>query len=534
MVELYYMLPVTKQTEQLLDAVKSVVNSQEVEGSEAIDVSKTVSFFAIAYEKFRNVIEFKDEHIIRRNAINRILSRRLAFNPELADEGLSLAKEIAWAGYYRRDKIPEQSIDRLQRTLDWYLKLRNILVKGEPRPKVIFYSQFIKDLLVCQIEEIFSEKESKINSIFLFYFYQILNPLVEIEGKTQDEKNLLFYLYLEQVFLKSDTVYLRFHLFKLIFEDLLKIKQTELKDNKVQFKKALSFIDKQIQTPIHRKIIKYLRNLRPAYLVFKEAIMQNINNLDNLFAEEKKLKSQIEEVCADKYQATKEKLSRAGIRSIIYIFLTKIIFVLLAEYPLMKQLGEEVDYVSLAINSLFPPFLMFLFVIFNVVPDESNTERIWLRIKRILTEEQGEKIFFKTKKIKDRNFLFNVVFWSFYFTTFAVTFLLINSFLDLLNFHLTSKIIFFFFASAVSFFGYRISQTAKEYVVKEKEGIFTPVIDFFLMPLVSVGKWLSSEISKINVLLFVFDFLIEAPFKVLFEVIEEWISFIRKRKEDII
>ncbi len=75
---------------------------------------------------------------------------------------------------------------------------------------------------------------------------------------------------------------------------------------------------------------------------------------------------------------------------------------------------------------------------------------------------------------------------------------------------------------------------AKEYVVKEKESVFTPVVDFFLMPLVSVGKWLSSEIAKINVLLLVFDFLIEAPFKVLFEVIEEWIGFIRRRKEDII
>ena len=75
---------------------------------------------------------------------------------------------------------------------------------------------------------------------------------------------------------------------------------------------------------------------------------------------------------------------------------------------------------------------------------------------------------------------------------------------------------------------------SKEYVIKEKESIFMPIVDFFMMPLVSVGKWMSSEIAKINVLLLVFDFLIEAPFKVLFEVIEEWISFIKRRKEDII
>jgi len=528
------MSQVTKQTEQLLTAVSNILNTTEAESSEAIDVSKTVSFFAIMYEKFRNVIEFKDEHIIRRNAINRIVGRRLTFNPELSDEALSLAKEIAWAGYYKNDKIPEQNINRLQKALNWHLKLRKVLVRGDNHKNKLFYNEFIKDLLVCQIEEIFNEKEVKLDFLFLFYFYQILNPNIVIEGKTPDEKNLLFYIALEQVFLKSDQVYLRSHIFKLLFENLLKINPDEFNDHKSDFKKAIVFVEKQINQPVNRKINNYLRNLRPAYLIFKEAILQNQKRLGELLENKKKLKNTIQTLCEEKYQISKEKLSRAGVRSVVYIFFTKIIFVILAEYPLMRQLGESVDYLSLSINALFPPFLMFLFVLFTSVPDDKNTGRIWDKIKQFLYEESTEKIVFKAKKSKDRHFLFNVTFWGFYFTTFGVTFLLINSFLNVLHFHLTSKIIFFFFVSAVSFFGYRISQMAKEYVVKEKESIFTPVIDFFLMPLVSVGKWLSSEIAKINVLLLFFDFLIEAPFKVLFEVIEEWISFIRKRKEDII
>lgn len=528
------MAEVTSQTRSLLEAVSRIVSQPESESSEMVYVSRTVSFFAIAYEKFRNVIEFKDEHIIRRNAINRILNRRLAFNPELTDESLSLAKEIAWAGYYKKDKIPEKSIDELQKILDWYVKLRNSLTRGEQRQKAILFADFIKDLLVCQIEELFSDRESKINSLFLFYFYQIFNPYVDIEKKSTDEKNLLFYIALEQVFLKSDKVYLRYHLFRLIFEHLFKIKPEDFRDHLSEFKKAFDFIEKQTNQPLSRKITQYLRNIRPSYLVLKETIMQNLDNIQTLLSDDKKLKSTVEAICREKYQVTKEKLTRAGVRSVIYIFLTKIIFVFIAEYPIMKQLGEQVDYLSLAINALFPPFLMAAFVMLTVVPDENNTERIYERISRILYHQQQDKIVFKFKKSKNRSFLFNVVFWLFYFATFAVTFLLINALLDLLAFHLTSKVIFFFFVSAVSFFGYRISQMAKEYVVKEKESIFTPVLDFFLMPLVSVGKWLSSEIAKINFLLVIFDFLIEAPFKVLFEVMEEWISFIRKRKEDII
>ena len=524
----------TTQTLSLIEEVRRVINKPESESSESVDVSKTVSFFALAYERFRNVIEFKDEHIIRRNAINRIISRRLAFNPEMTDEGLSLAKEIAWAGYYKRDKIPEPTIDELQRILTWHTQLRNALVKGEPHNRALLYAEFIKDLLVCQVEELFSGREKKVDSIFLFYFYQILNPQIVIEDKSEDEKNLLFYIALEQVFLKSDKVYLRFHLFRLLFEHLFKIKPAEFKEHLPSYRKAIAFTDKQIEIPPSRKVLKYLRNLRPSYLVLKELVLENLKNADQIIGDSSRLESLIEDICREKYQISKEKLSRAGVRSIIYIFLTKVIFVLIAEYPIMVQLGEQVDYLSLAINSLFPPFLMTLFVIMATVPDEGNTQKIRDRIYTLLYPQNVDKIVFRIKKSKDRSAIFNFVFWSFYFSTFGVTFLVINSFLNLLSFPLTSKVIFFFFITAVSFFGYRITQISKEYVVKEKESVLTPVIDFFMMPLVSVGKWLSSEISKINVLLFVFDFLIEAPFKVLFEVIEEWISFIRKRKEDII
>ena len=61
-----------------------------------------------------------------------------------------------------------------------------------------------------------------------------------------------------------------------------------------------------------------------------------------------------------------------------------------------------------------------------------------------------------------------------------------------------------------------------------------PVVDFFFMPILSLGKFFSSEIAKLNFFIFIFDFIIEAPFKLIFEVDEEWISFVRKRKEEII
>jgi hypothetical protein len=175
-------------------------------------------------------------------------------------------------------------------------------------------------------------------------------------------------------------------------------------------------------------------------------------------------------------------------------------------------------------------------VSFVGMPNEKNTKKLYARIANIITqnpEEQTVKNII-TNKPKLQKPVLAVGFTIFYLLTFGVTFALIYLLLDKLQFHLVSKAIFMFFISVVTFFSYRITQTAKEYTIDEKPGILTPVIDFFFIPVLSVGKFLSSEIGKLNVFILIFDFLIEAPFKLIFEIIEEWINFVKARKDDIV
>jgi hypothetical protein len=86
----------------------------------------------------------------------------------------------------------------------------------------------------------------------------------------------------------------------------------------------------------------------------------------------------------------------------------------------------------------------------------------------------------------------------------------------------------------VSFFAYRIRHSAKEYEMVERQGLLEPFMDFFLMPVLQAGQFLSREIARLNIFIFIFDFILEAPLKVIFEVVEEWIRFIRMKKDEII
>ena len=212
------------------------------------------------------------------------------------------------------------------------------------------------------------------------------------------------------------------------------------------------------------------------------------------------------------------------------------VLALILEYPASLYFYNEVNISSIVINSIVPPLLMAFIVLFFRLPGEENTRNIFQRIIDIINVDKSfeTQIAYVPKKPKIRRPVLILGFTIFYSFTFIITLLLIYELLTILNFNLISQVIFIFFVSVVTFFSYRIKQIVNEYRLQEKESILAPLADFFFMPILSLGKFFSQEIAKLNFFIFIFDFLIEAPFKLVFEVVEEWISFVRQRKEEIV
>ena len=70
--------------------------------------------------------------------------------------------------------------------------------------------------------------------------------------------------------------------------------------------------------------------------------------------------------------------------------------------------------------------------------------------------------------------------------------------------------------------------------VNQPNAEFGNVANFFYVPIVTMGKWLSESFSQINVFIFFLDFIIEAPFKLFVEMFEQWTAYVKERKEDVI
>ena len=93
---------------------------------------------------------------------------------------------------------------------------------------------------------------------------------------------------------------------------------------------------------------------------------------------------------------------------------------------------------------------------------------------------------------------------------------------------------FLFFLTLVSYFGIRIRRNSGEWKVhSEEEGAMAILWNSFTLPIVRAGRWLSETFSSINVFLFIMDFLVEAPFKLILQTLDSFLSFLKEKREEL-
>jgi hypothetical protein len=266
--------------------------------------------------------------------------------------------------------------------------------------------------------------------------------------------------------------------------------------------------------------------------VIREMVIRNPEAFLKSISDKDEFGKKAEELLEKLYAENRGKSMRASTRSIIYIFLTKMILGMALELPFDLFVGRT-NYLALGINLLFPPGLMFLLNAKIRTPGEENTKRILAKMDEYVYSEEVVQSVEVGKKKKAKGF-FARVFLLIYSVVFVGIFVLIIWGLNALHFNIVSQAIFLFFLCVVSFFAYRVRSISRDYIYQEsREGFLSSFVDFIFLPMIRVGAWLSAQIAKLNVLGFIFDFIIEAPLKAFLEVIEEWAHFVRVKKEEI-
>lgn len=512
----------------------SAFERRETTGGASIrmTVSRTVSVLAVFYEKVRNAVEFRAEHLVRRASIERILKRRILLGGEGKAIADNLILELLWARYIDPGIVDQNKINKIRAIIDRYLIVKNQAFKGNSKYDGLIWDDIL-GIASSEIEEslVSPVRREALNN----FFYHAIRPKINLPDHSEDHTNMQTFIAVERAFSQSDNPLISYHLLKIIdpswFSDT-----GDIASRVPLFLKNMQTVNVGLHDPIGELLFRYIRRQTPPFLLLRDLFLDLGDKVRATVSDESLLRQKLAEIAVRKYEEIGSKVRRAVVRSFIYIFLTKMVFALALETPYDIYISRHIAYIPLFINLIFPPVLMVFVAGFISVPGTDNTQRLIERILKILYNFKSLKeepdVF--TSKEPERRPLLTAVFSLFYLLTFGLTFFVIHLILDKLGFSWVSQTIFVFFVALVTFFAYRIRQSAKEYEMVEKQGILEPVMDFLFLPILRAGQFLSNEIARLNLLIFLFDFILEAPLKVIFEVAEEWIRFVRTKKEEII
>jgi hypothetical protein len=507
---------------------------EERENKSSIKVGEVLGSVAFAYERVRNALDYKGEHLLRRNAIERILRRQIweRLGRDVDNIAGALIKELIWARYLRNEFISKTKVKEVSKVIEKHFRVLALITdRGEARGT----REWFLSTASCEIEEILDPTLFSIYALNNAMFSWFKKAFDWEDNLSEKEKNIQLFIAVHKSLSKSDDARVRYHFLKIYYPEWEKASVETIDKDFDRIVKISREIDSCISSPIQPRIYRFVQKHAAAFYILKDVIEDDVSEAREMFEDEELLEDKVREACDDRYEEIRRRVNTGIIRSIIYIFTSKVLLALLIEIPFELIFLGGLNYLTIGINTTVPPALMFLVGLSIKKPGETNTERIIEKIKGFMYKKnKDEKTRFSLVSF-DRHRLLYRIFFALHGLFFLITFVGISYFLIRLNFNIISGMIFFVFLSLVLLFGYRVRFMASELnVTGEKEGFLSSIVTNFTLPLLNLGVWLSQGLAKLSFLMVIMDFLIEAPLKTIIGVIEEWTSFVRERREEVV
>jgi len=535
MIKIFHMAKTTNEMEWLIDIYSHDYSIKTPKDVEKIKLSQMISKLGFFYEKFRNAVDYNEEHLIRRNSLERFLKRQIILLQEKDPQKISetLIHEFIRARYLPNETLPETFILEVAQPIRKYLEITNH-INSNHLPKGAKLIDWLISIASSEINDKLTPTTKEIATVNLMYSHLVDNITFRKTNIDEKEKNLQIYIATVRTLLKADPATTKYFLLKLYLPNWTTMEGHEIAVFCQNIYSIKNKIDHNLSHSIGFQLTRLVRSQSVFFNILREVMENNRDNLKELFSNNELLEAKIEEVVTANYKKIKGKLIGTILRVILYIFFTKTILALILELPYDYFIVQKINWHALITNIVFHPILMFIIAMTIQVPGAQNTKIIISEIKKIVYGEERQLVF-KAKGLMRRGSVSYFMFNTIYIIMFAISFGLIIGILRYFNFNILSGLLFIFFLTIVSFFGFRLRNLAKQLsVVPRKDNFLSFLVDFFSLPIIRVGRFFSTNFAKINIFLFLLDFLIETPFKMLVEFLEKTVSFINDKREEII
>jgi hypothetical protein len=513
---------------QLLESAKNATeNRANTFTGKPYHVSSIGKTLGGTYEKIRNSAEYTENHLLLQRAIRRFLNRNIFIenrinDPQLAEE---LIIELTHGGYITNDSVTDAQINKLKDLVaSLYGVYNHTLAMNVPTQKA---QSWMLDVLSVECEWIFNDPSYlfaylRFAQAHLLQFATSNSDHSQSASHRDNETQLIYYIAVLKNLIKSDEATMR-----AVMTTLYEIPHTA-----TDLKHFNELIDSQLKSDRIRQI-SITTNKRGAPLRILRSMFFDEPKLDtDIIYNRTTLQSRINDNIRQNYQLAQEKLDNGVVKSVIFLIITKVTIGLAIELPLDLWLYGAIIWLPLAINLLAPPLFMVLQRMTLKVPGERNTKAIRDYIKAVLyADEQNSKQLISQRTQKPQTDAIGVSYAIFSLVTFGALIWLLAR----LGFNPIQGLIFFIFMSTAAFLGFRLSRIMKDLeLVRSSTNIVGTIRDFFYIPFVLIGRWLSGNYAKFNVISILLDLVIELPLKTVLRRARTWSQYLDQAQDDII
>ncbi len=509
------------------------------EGVATIHVDEVASKVAAFYEHIRTIVDWKEEHLMRRAAIIRKLKRRfldLELNNFSANEiAESLVMELIRGGYFQNDQIEESKIAAVQNIINKYI----FILKQSPenqngKGSLQFYNRLL-EVASCEIEETLAPSIKEM-ALIEYMFLQMKERIKVSEAVYQkgllkkEDTDIQIYIAVQQALFKLDNPIISYNLIKYKYPAWDNPSQEEL----LKFAQNIHTIWQQIEmdlaNPLAKKFYAICEKYDTAYLLIGDIIGQLPASATE---DPATLEGYIKTAYAKRLQDLKAKITRAAVYSTASIFITKILSLVILEIILAKVFAENFNAGILVVDVLIPTVLMAFLVMGVKAPSKKNVNMVVVEIMKIFYQKEKADTY-EIKISRKRGVVTRLILSLTYLMGACISFGAIWWVLHYFGFPLTSIIINIIFIALILFAGTAIQKKSQELTIEESDGgFFMFVSDVLFLPIAGLGRYLSNTWKQYNAITAFFNALIDMPFAVFVEFLERWRGFIKEKKEEL-
>ncbi len=499
---------------------------------ETLEVFQVFGFIARIYERIRASVENKGEQVIRRFAIERALKRPDSLSQPTEVRAERLIRELTWSRFLPNNYVTREQYSELITIVDKYQRLTLLIKQSGGHTSLV--SEFLFSLASAEIEELLVPSLARTCLVPTFTLWAKKTFKFQSDSEIhQEELDLQIYLAAHRAIAKSDAPLLQYYVLLLMFPTWTHADDRLIEHLAANFNQIHSHLNNLITHPWRNKIYRWVRQNTATFL-FLETMLTNHPDPAPLLRDPEAFQSHVTSIAAEKYRQTRKTIHRGIVQSILYIFFTKVLVAFLIEYPYERYITQEINAVAIGINLVFPPLLMLLMGLTVKAPGDKNTQVVVRKLDHMLYNQDSQPPTIVRFDFSggNRAYIFNAIYAYFFI---IICLLVAYTLRTFFHFNIVSLGLFFMFLSMIMLFGFRLRWQSEELLInRPPQGFLANVFSLLTMPFINLGVWLSSTISKVNVITFLLDKIIDAPLKASVNSAEEWSKFISDRRTEAV